>query len=163
MPIDLLLRDVIEDDLPIFFGQQLDPDADHMAAFTAQDPTNREAFADHWNRILADATVIIKTIVFDGQIAGYVLSYEESGKPEVSIWIGKPCWGQGIATQALRTFLAQASQTRPMCARVAKDNAGSLRVLQKCGFTIASQAKGFANARGKEIEEWILELAVPAG
>jgi RimJ/RimL family protein N-acetyltransferase len=163
MSIDLLLRDVIEDDLPIFFEQQLDPDANHMAAFTAKDPTDREDFTDHWNRIQADATVIIKTIVFDGQVVGYVLSYEESGKPEVSYWIGKAFWGQGIATQALRGFLAQASRARPIYARVAKDNAASLRVLEKCGFTIAGQAKGFANARGEEIEEWILELTVPGG
>jgi RimJ/RimL family protein N-acetyltransferase len=158
MPIDLLLRDVIEDDLPIFFGQQLDPDANHVAAFMAKDPANGEAFAGHWNRILDDATVIIKTIVFDGQVVGSVLSYEECGKPEVSYWIGKAYWGQGIATQALRAFLAQANQTRPMYARVAKDNAGSLRVLEKCGFTIASQAYEFADARAEEIEEWILEL-----
>jgi len=163
MPIDLFLRDVVEDDLPIFFEQQLDPDANYMAAFTAKDPTNREAFAGHWNRILADGTVIIKTIVFDGQVAGHVLSYEESGRPEVSYWIGKAYWGQGIATQALGDFLAEANRTRPMYARVAKDNAGSLRVLEKCGFTIAGQAKGFANARGEEIEEWVLELTVPAG
>ncbi len=161
MPIDLLLRDVAEDDLPIFFEQQLDPDANYMAAFTATDPTNREAFTGHWNRILADATVIIRTLVVDGQVVGYVLSYEQSGKPEVSYWIGKEYWGQGIATQALRAFLAQANRTRPIYARVAKDNAGSLRVLEKCGFTIAGQARGFANARGEEIEEWLLELTVP--
>jgi RimJ/RimL family protein N-acetyltransferase len=163
MSIDLLLRDVVEADLPIFFEHQLNPDANYMAAFTAKDPTNREAFADHWDRILADATILIKTIVFDGQVAGYVLSYEESGKPEVSYWIGKAYWGQGIATQALRDFLAQANQTRPIYARVAKDNVGSLRVLEKCGFTIVGQTRGFANARGEEIEELVLELRAHEG
>jgi RimJ/RimL family protein N-acetyltransferase len=163
MSIDLILRDVIPSDLPIFFEQQLDPDANYMAAFTAKDPTDRKAFADHWNRILADATVLIRTIVFEGQVAGYVLSYEESGRPEVSYWIGRAYWGKGIATQALRDFLAQTNQTRPIYARVAKDNAGSLRILEKCGFVIAGQARGFANARGEAIEEWALELTVPGG
>lgn len=88
MTNDLLLRDVVEDDLPIFFEQQLDAEANYMAAFTAKDPTNRDAFTAHWNRILADATVTIKTILFDGRVVGSVLSYEESGKPEVSYWIG---------------------------------------------------------------------------
>ena len=32
---DLVLRDVVEDDLPLFFDYQLDPGANHMAAFTA--------------------------------------------------------------------------------------------------------------------------------
>jgi RimJ/RimL family protein N-acetyltransferase len=159
MTSDLLLRDVVEEDLPIFFEQQSDPEANYMAAFTAKDPTNREAFTTHWNRIMADATVIIKTIVFDGQVVGSVLSYEESGKPEVSYWIGKAYWGQGIATRALAAFLARANKTRPIYARVAKDNLGSLRVLEKCGFRITGQAKGFANARGQEVEELILELS----
>lgn len=159
MTSDLLLRDVVEEDLPIFFEQQSDPEANYMAAFTAKDPTNREAFTAHWNRIMADATVIIKTIVCDGQVVGSVLSYEESGKPEVSYWIGKAYWGQGIATRALAAFLARANKTRPIYARVAKDNLGSLRVLEKCGFRITGQAKGFANARGQEVEELILELS----
>lgn len=154
----IILRDVLDTDLPIFFEQQLDPQANYMAAFTAKDPTNREAFFAHWNRILSDATVIIKTIVYNGHIAGSVLSYEEAGRPEVSYWIGKEYWGKGIATRALSQFLAQANETRPIYARTAKDNLGSLRVLVKCGFTPISEAKGFANARGQEIEELLLEL-----
>jgi RimJ/RimL family protein N-acetyltransferase len=55
------------------------------------------------------------------------------------------------------------NRARPIYARVAKDNVASLRVLEKCGFTITGQAKGFANARGEEIEEWILELTAPGG
>src|ERR1700730_10727135 len=41
---EVLLRDVMSSDLPIFFEQQLDSDANHMAAFTAKDPTDRDAF-----------------------------------------------------------------------------------------------------------------------
>ncbi len=163
MTSDLLLRDVVEDDLPIFFEQQLDRDAGYMAAFTAKEPTNRAAFTAHWNRILADAAVFLKTIVIDGQVVGHVLSYEESGKPEVSYWIGKEYWGKGLATQALSEFLAHGNKTRPIYARVAKDNIGSLRVLEKCGFTIIGEAKGFANARGVEVEELILELGSKDG
>lgn len=153
-----ILRDVSEDDLPVFFEHQLDPDANYMAAFTAQDPTNREAFMSHWKRILADETVMIKTIVVQGRVIGNVLSYEQNGRPEVSYWIGRDFWGQGYATQALSAFLAHVNTTRPMYARAAKDNIGSLRVLQKCGFAIVGEDKGFANARGTEVEEFILEL-----
>jgi RimJ/RimL family protein N-acetyltransferase len=159
MPIDLLLRDVVADDLPIFFGRQLDLDANPMVAFTARAPTYREAFTGHWNWMLADATLIAKTIVFNGQVVGSVLSYEECGKPEVSYWIAEAFWGRGIATLALQAFLAQVNQTRPMYARVAKDNASSLRVLEKCGFTIAGQVQVFADALDEDTEEWILELA----
>jgi RimJ/RimL family protein N-acetyltransferase len=155
---ELLLRDVLNDDLPIFFKYQLDPEANYMAAFTAKDPTDQEAFMTHWRKILADEMVIIKTILFNGQVAGSVLSYEDEGKPEVSYWLGKEHWGQGIATWALQEFLAHHNKIRPIYARVAKDNLGSRRVLEKCRFTIIGESKGFANARGQEIDELLLEL-----
>lgn len=159
MTDDLSLREVAEDDLPLFFGFQLDPEANHMAAFTAKDPTDREAFTAHWNKILADPTTINRTIVLDGLVVGSVSSYEEAGKPEVTYWIGRAHWGKGIATRALAAFLVQANTARPIYARVAKDNLGSRRVLEKCGFRVIGEAKGFANARGEEIEELVLELS----
>ncbi|MDH3226824.1 MAG: GNAT family N-acetyltransferase [Thermoleophilia bacterium] len=86
--------------------------------------------------------------------------YEESGRPEVTYWIGKPYWGKGLATRALSEFLARVNKTRPIYARVAKDNIGSRRVLEKCGFTTVGEAKGFANARDEEIEELIMERSI---
>lgn len=154
----LLLREVAEDDLPLFFEFQLDPEANYMAAFIARDPTDREAFTAHWKRIIADPTTINRTIVCDGRVVGNVSSYVESGKPEVTYWIGRAHWGKGIATRALATFLAQVNAARPIYARVARDNLGSRRVLEKCGFRVIGEAKGFANARGREIEELHLEL-----
>ena len=129
-----------------------------MAAFTVKDPIDREAFITHWHRILGDPTIIIKTIIFRGHVAGYVLSYEEAGQPEVSYWIGKAYWGKGIATRALSAFLEHGNQVRPIYARVAKDNIGSLRVLEKCGFKVIGEEKGYANARREEIAELVLEL-----
>ena len=158
MSNELLLRNVISADLPIFFEYQLDPEANYMAAFTAKDPGNREAFMAHWHRILANKTNIIRTIIFNGQVVGSVSSYEDEGRPEVTYWLGKDYWGKGIATSALKEFLAHYNQTRPIYARVAKDNLGSRRVLEKCGFKIIGESKGFANARGQEIEELLLEL-----
>jgi RimJ/RimL family protein N-acetyltransferase len=158
MKNELLLRDVLPDDLPIFFEQQLDQEAMYMAAFTAKDPTDRDAFMAHWHKILEIDTCIIKTIIFNGQVAGSVSSYEEEGKPEVTYWLGREYWGKGIATWALKELLTHHSLKRPMDARVAKDNPGSRRVLEKCGFTIVGEERGFANARGQEIEELLLEL-----
>lgn len=156
---EILLRDVTISDLPIFFDNQLDPDANYMAAFTAKDPADRDAFMAHWHKILSDETNTIKTILFDGHVAGSVSSYrnEELGQPEVTYWIGKNYWGQGVATRALSAFLDH-FKVRPVYGRAAKDNIASLRVLEKCGFTRIGEGKGFANARGKEVEEFILTL-----
>ena len=158
MADDIILRDVIDDDLPIFFEQQLDPDANYMAAFTSKDPTDRDAFAAHWARIRADETIINRTVLCDGHVAGSVASFEDFGQLEVTYWLGREFWGRGIATRALAALL-EYQTTRPIYARAAKDNVASLRVLQKCGFVITGEDKGFANARGQEIEEYLLTLA----
>lgn len=157
-PPDLILRDVVEADLATFFDQQLDPEANTMAAFTTKDPANRDTFTAHWNRIRRDPTVIIKTIVVAEAVVGYVSSYEEDGQPEVTYWLGKAYWGQGIATRALAIFLHTANTKRPIHARVAQDNRSSLRVLQKCGFVVTGEGSGFANARGHDVSEYLLTL-----
>lgn len=72
----LFLRELVEDDLPLLFDFQLDREANDMAAFTAKDPTDHEACTAHWNKIIADPTCIIRTIVCDGQVVGSVSSYE---------------------------------------------------------------------------------------
>jgi len=149
----ILLRNVIESDLPILFEQQLDPEATAMAAFPSRD---RESFMAHWAKIMADESNILKTILFDGQVAGNIVCWEGSGKWEVGYWIGKEYWGKGIATKALLLFLGFV-KTRPLFAHVAKHNIGSLRVLEKCGFTVIGEDK-YSNSRGEEVEEFILKL-----
>lgn len=77
------LRDVIEADLPIFFEQQLDSEANYMAAFTAADPADRAAFMARWTKILGDESSIKQTILCDRQVAGHIVSFEQFGQPAV--------------------------------------------------------------------------------
>ena len=151
------LRDVEDGDLPVFFSQQLDPEANYMAAFTHEDPTDHDAFVAHWAKIRSNNNVRNRTILFDGNVAGHVANFEMFGESQVSYWLGKEYWGKGIATKALALFLSELTE-RPLYGRAAKDNAASIRVLEKCGFKILGYDTGFANARGKEIEEVILRL-----
>jgi RimJ/RimL family protein N-acetyltransferase len=151
------LRDLDPADLSLFFEHQLDADANWMAAFTAKDPADRAAFDAHWRKILADERIVLKTILYGEEVAGYIMVHPWFGEPEMSYWLGKAHWGQGIATAALSAFL-EIVTTRPLHARVAQDNLASRRVLEKCEFTITGEDKGFANARGEEVDEWILIL-----
>ena|SRR5688572_15413453 len=151
---DIQLRNVTEADLQSFFEHQLDLDAIEMAAFPARD---RDAFKAHWAKIMADDSVILKTVLFNEHVAGNMVSFEMSGKREVGYWIGKEYWGKGIATKALAAFLDYV-KTRPLYAHVAKHNVGSRRVLEKCGFTIVGEDKGPLDAHGKKFEEFIFEL-----
>ncbi|MGH2528183.1 MAG: GNAT family N-acetyltransferase [Actinomycetota bacterium] len=158
MTTEIFLRDVTEDDLPIFFEHQLDPEANQMAAVPARD---REAFTAHWTKILGDDTVTKKTVLFDGQVAGNVVSFERFGEREVGYWIGRQYWGKGVATRALSEFLDHVT-TRPLYARVAKHNVASLRVLEKCGFTISGHDTAPADTGGQDLEEVILKLEASA-
>ena len=153
----LELRDVSANDLPIFFAYKQDAEANYMAAFVAEDPADRQAFDAHWAKIMADKQTVNKTIVVDGNVVGHIAYFMQFGEPEISYWIDKTHWGKGIATRALAAFL-ELIPTRPLYARAVKDNAGSIRVLQKCGFEIVGEDKGFANGRGQEVEEFILKL-----
>ena len=148
------LREVREADLPTFFTQQLEPDATLMAAFPARE---KETFMAHWAKIMADETVVLRTILFDGRVAGNIVSFVMEAEREVGYWLGKEFWGQGIATQALTAFLAEV-KTRPLYAHVVKDNFGSLRVLQKCGFVVTGADRWFSSVRAAEVDELVLKL-----
>jgi len=63
MTLDTRLREVSANDLPIFFAQQGDADARHMAAFTASDATDREAFTARWTRVMANDRITKRTVL----------------------------------------------------------------------------------------------------
>lgn len=149
-----LLRDVTESDLPILFKQQLDPEATAMAAFPSRE---HDAFMAHWKKIMAYEGNLIKAISYDGEVAGYILSWEMEGEREVGYWLGKEYWGKGIATQALTEYVSIV-KTRPLMAHVARHNIGSRRVLEKCGFKVIGEDK-YTNPAGVEVEEFVLRLA----
>ena len=149
----IILRDVTESELPILFEQQLDPEATAMAAFPSRE---HDAFMAHWKKIMAYEKNLIKTILRDGQVAGYILSWEMEGEREVGYWLGKEYWGKGIATQALAEYI-NIVKTRPLMAHVARHNIGSRRVLEKCGFMVVGEDK-YTNPAGVEVEEFVLKL-----
>jgi RimJ/RimL family protein N-acetyltransferase len=148
------LRGVQDADLPILFEHQRDPVANQMAAFPARD---REAFFAHWAKIRVDPSVTTKTILFDARVVGRIGSFEHNGVRLVGYWIGRGDWGNGITSRALREFL-KCDTTRPLHARVAKHNVASIRVLEKCGFSICGEDKTAAETGGEAVEEWILKL-----
>src|SRR5215212_5417149 len=145
------LRDVEADDLPLFFAHQRDPIAVALVAFRSRD---RSAFDQHWEKLLADDSCLKKTIVVVSAVsadpsttqvvAGNIGSWLSDGKREIGYWIDRALWGRGIATEALSAFL-RLEQTRPLHAGVATHNAASIRVLQKCGFTLLGREEAAPN------------------
>jgi RimJ/RimL family protein N-acetyltransferase len=148
-----VLREVIEEDLPVFFEHQRDPEAVEMAAFPARE---REPFFEHWHRIMGDDELVAKTIVSEGEVAGNISSWERDGKRLVGYWLGREFWGRGLATQALAELVEELT-VRPLYAEVSTTNVGSIRVLEKCGFTVVGTTTEQDEAFG-EIELLLMKL-----
>jgi len=112
----------------------------------------------HWAKITQDESIILKTILFEEQVCGHLVSFEISDEREIGYWLGREFWGKGIVTQALAGFLQQV-QSRPLYAHVAKHNIASRRVLEKCGFMVIGEDMGGKNRHGEKVEEFILKLS----
>lgn len=153
----MILREVRDEDLDTFFEHWTDPESNRVAAFTAENPNDREAFDVRWSQLRANDEVTNRTIEVDGVVVGVIGSWTQDGDREVTYWLGREHWGKGLATRALQAFL-EVETTRPLHAAAAADNAGSIRVLEKCGFERVGEGRAFARARGEEIDEVFLVL-----
>jgi RimJ/RimL family protein N-acetyltransferase len=150
---DVSLREVRESDLETFFEHQMDPEATRMAAFPSRD---HAAFMAHWTKIMGDPANILQTVLLGGEVVGNVVNWEQDGERKVGYWIGRAYWGRGVATSALSQLLATV-RGRPLVAHVAKHNVGSIRVLQKCGFTMTAEDR-VAMPDGSLVEDLVMTL-----
>ena len=155
--VNVSLRPLEDGDLDSIYEQSTDPESIRMAAFTAEDQTDRRAFLNRMSRNRANPSALNRVIDVDGAIAGTIVSFRIDNQLEVTYWVDRTQWGRGIASAALQILLAETAE-RPVYARAASDNAGSLRVLEKAGFRRIGINRGFAAGRGEEIEETILRL-----
>ncbi|MBV6429654.1 MAG: hypothetical protein KIPDCIKN_04219 [Haliscomenobacter sp.] len=155
--LDIKLRPTEISDLDTLFQFQLDKEGAYLAAFMPKDPTDKTAYINKYTKLLNDPTVNNQTIILDKRIVGSIAKFMVEGDTEITYWIDRKFWGQGIATKALKYFL-DLETSRPIFGRVAFDNFGSQKVLKKCGFVKIGSDKGFANARQTEIEELIYKL-----
>ena len=153
----LKLRQTEKADLSFFFQFQLDKEANYLAAFTPEDQTNKEAYVKKFTGFLHDPTINMQTILVDEIIAGSIAKFVLEREAEITYWLDRNFWGRGVATAALKNFLLL-EETRPIFGRVAFDNLGSQKVLEKGGFVKIGTDKGFANARQAEIVEFIYKL-----
>ena len=155
--MDVSLRPLEDRDLEMLYQQATDPASIRMAAFTAEDQTDRSAFLDRMSRLCADPSVSHQVIDVDGVAAGTIGRFRMNDQLEVTYWVDRAYWGKGVASAALQLLLAETSD-RPVYGRAASDNGGSIRVLEKAGFRRVGVDRGFAAGRGEEIEETILRL-----
>lgn len=149
--MEVRLREVRDEDLPVFWEHLSDPLLHHTAAFTRAYHYDRDAFDRFWATVRTAPSDLLRTVVADSEIAGSAAVFGTAADREVTYSLGRAFWGRGIATRALTSLIAL-EETRPLYAEAAADNTGSLRVLEKCGFRAAGAGREFARARGAEID-----------
>ncbi len=153
----ITLRAFADSDLDTLFEWESDPRAVEMAAFTRANPSDRSAFEAHYARVRSDPSNTLLAIDDDGEFVGRIGSYTIEGAREVTYWIAPARWGEGLASRALRAFLAIES-TRPLYGRVASHNAASAKVLARAGFVEVGTETSFAAGIGAAVVEHIYRL-----
>jgi len=150
----IVLRPVIEADLPVFYEHQRDAVSVAMAAFPTRE---RNEHMLHWRKILANPANTLRTVLFNDEVAGNMVSWDASDGREVGYWMDRAYWGRGIATRALELFLKEVL-VRPLFAHVARHNVASRRVLEKCGFALVGAAGVLQEPGGEPVAEFVLRL-----
>ena len=89
------LRAIRDGDLAVFYSHSNDPQGIRMAAFTAQDPSDRAHFDAHWARIRLDPSIVARTVVGENdEIVGYASVYGPAEEREVTYWRLDPGAGE---------------------------------------------------------------------
>ena len=147
------VRDARPGDVPAFYAMHADPEANRRGAFT---PRKRADFFKHWAKVLKNRLILKKTVLHNGKVAGYVVSFYRGRRREIGYWVARRHWGKGLASEGLRLTLEN-HHARPLFARVAKTNPASKRVVEKCGFRVVKE-NVYENEAGKKVEEYVLKL-----
>jgi Acetyltransferase (GNAT) domain len=110
--MNVSLRPLEDRDLDTIYRQVTDPESVRMAAFTAEDQTDRRAFLTRMSRLRADTSVSYRVIDVDGAIAGTIASFRIDNRPEVTYWVDRTLWGKGVGAQRYRFFLPRLPNVR---------------------------------------------------
>ena len=102
--------------------------------------------------MLADESLVTRTIVADGAVVGNIGCWTQDGLRLVGYCVGRDFWGRGLATSALAE-LADEIPGRPLHAWVAATNVGSTRVLEKRDFVEVERRAEHDEHAGRVIEE----------
>ena len=129
---------------------------------------------------LADARQFIQAVsdarpttlfamVVEGDAAGGIGFFPgadvERFSAEVGYWLAEPFWGRGITVEAIRLMSAYAFETCNMLRLFAlpfADNARSVRVLEKAGYTREALLRSSSVKYGKVRDQALYALINPA-
>ena len=113
----------------------------------------------------AEEAVFVVDLPGEGPIGVIGLDPDGVLAAEVGYWLGRPYWGRGYATEAVRAVLGWAARgpwgRRCVTARHIFDNPASAAVLSKAGFLYTGRVEVRpCRARGEDVlNRWMVWLA----
>ena len=136
------LRERTEEEVRTYFARTRDPDIQAVLPQTSR--TVEQALEAYRQSLAPGSASYGRTIWAEGTYVGDIWCYgiHQELDPDAMLSFcifAKERWGQGIATQALRQFLAGIVPRfglRRIGAFLYEDNAASCRVLEKAGFAL---------------------------
>lgn len=153
----LLLRRFRRDDAEDIFRYCSDPEVARMTSWSPHESlADTHRFLD-WARMMEDeklgapwAMVPRESDCIIGAIQLSVVWPHLRG--EVGYWLGRPLWGQGLATEATHAVLAYAFddlELHRVEARCEPENVGSERVMQKVGMRLDGVLREHVYSKGR--------------
>jgi [ribosomal protein S5]-alanine N-acetyltransferase len=134
----------------------------------------RDGFSSPYNHANAEQFITMVTgdhphiflaIEIDGQAVGgigiHILEDIYRRTAEIGYWLSEEFWGRGIVSDAVRTILPVAFSSRDLIriqAGVFSNNPGSMRVLEKNGFSLESIHKRAITKQGKSLDEYLYTI-----
>ena len=97
---------------------------------------------------------------FAGVIGVTIGEYENSRSAEIGYWLGEEYWGKGIATEAITEMtndVFSSTEIIRLFAPVFSPNKASMRVLEKCGYTLAGVFKKAVFKNGEYFDGHLFE------
>ncbi len=143
--MEIALGERTAETVTIYFERSARPEIRAMLPQKAR--TLEEALADYRDTLRPGAASFGRTILADGRYVGDVWCYciheDEDPDAMLSFCVFEPsCRSQGAATRAVALFLEEAAarySLRTVGAFTFSDNAASLRVLEKNGFSVQEE------------------------
>lgn len=103
-----------------------------------------------------------KSLHEQGPLGNVGLYVNKSGEWEIGYWLGEPHWGQGLmgeATQRVVQFAFEDAKIERVTSGHFIGNAGSARVLLRCGFEYTGESRRWCEARGHDVDAMDMELS----
>ena len=135
----ILLRPLGKEDRDTVFAMTSDPQvAQYMRFDTHETPAQAEALIESYAAPGNFAYLVLDAGSGEAAGAAALKQSAEEGVFALSLFFARKYWGRGLSTAAVRELLkrGQRGGVKRVRGYVAAENAGSRRVLEKCGFTV---------------------------